>query len=94
MSSCFILAGAIMFRGYEVEKGIDFQDIIQQFNPDLCDEYRGTSPRRLIPGTKVLILLNVLIIYGHAISLVDYAGLRDSVYYQMSCSISVCIHCV
>lgn len=42
-----------MFRGFEVENGSEFQDIIQTIEPDLCDEYRGTSPRRLIPGTKV-----------------------------------------
>ena len=42
-----------MFRGFQVDKGIDFQEVIQTFEPNLCDEYRGTSPRSLIPGTKV-----------------------------------------
>ena len=49
------LLGAVMFRGYEIQKGIEFQDVVQCFEPNLCDEYRGTSPRRLIPGTKVLV---------------------------------------
>ena len=27
--------------------------MIQQYNPELSDQYRGTSPRRLVPGTQV-----------------------------------------
>ena len=36
-----------------VEEGIEFQNIVQSFNPELSSEYRGTSPRRQIPGTDV-----------------------------------------
>lgn len=45
--------GAILFEGFDVNEGIEFQEVIQSYNPDLSDEYRGTSPRKLIPGTKV-----------------------------------------
>ena len=45
--------GAILFEGFDVNEGIEFQEIVQSFNPNLSDEYRGTSPRRLIQGTKV-----------------------------------------
>ena len=46
-------AGAILFRGFHVNKGVEFQDVVQQYNPELSDQYRGTSPRKLVPGTKV-----------------------------------------
>ena len=45
--------GAILFEGFDVNEGIEFQEIVQSFNPNLSDEYRGTSPRKLIQGTKV-----------------------------------------
>lgn len=45
--------GAVLFRGFEVKDGIQFQEAVQQFEPKLSDQYRGTSPRRLIPGTQV-----------------------------------------
>ena len=44
--------GAILFRGFQVKSGSDFQTAVQQYNPDLSNEYRGTSPRRLIGGTE------------------------------------------
>ena len=46
-------AGAILFRGFHVNEGVEFQDVVQQYNPELSDQYRGTSPRKLVPGTKV-----------------------------------------
>lgn len=46
------LTGAILFRGFPIEKGIHFQEVVQSYD-DLSDEYRGTSPRTLIPGTQV-----------------------------------------
>ena len=46
-------AGAILFRGFHVNEGVKFQDVVQQYNPELSDQYRGTSPRKLVPGTKV-----------------------------------------
>ena len=47
------IPGAILFEGFLVEEGIEFQNIVQSFNPELSSEYRGTSPRRQIPGTDV-----------------------------------------
>lgn len=44
--------GAILFRGFGIREGTEFQDIVQQYEPDLSDMYRGTSPRKLIPGTQ------------------------------------------
>ena len=46
-------AGAILFRGFRVNEGVEFQDVVQQYNPELSDQYRGTSPRKLVPGTQV-----------------------------------------
>ena len=45
--------GAILFRGFRVNEGVEFQDVVQQYNPELSDQYRGTSPRRVVPGTQV-----------------------------------------
>ena len=45
--------GAILFKGFSVEEAIHFQDIVQSIEKELSNEYRGTSPRRLIPGTQV-----------------------------------------
>ena len=42
-----------MFRGFTVEEGEDFETVVQQFEPELSNEYRGVSPRKLIPGTQV-----------------------------------------
>ncbi len=47
--------GAILFQGFKIKEASDFQQVIQQYDPDLCNTYRGTSPRNLIQGTKVLI---------------------------------------
>jgi alpha-ketoglutarate-dependent taurine dioxygenase len=44
--------GAVMFRGFAVEEGEDFETVVQQFEPELSNEYRGVSPRKLIPGTQ------------------------------------------
>ena len=55
----FFILGAILFEGFDVKEGIEFQEIVQSFNPDLSDEYRGTSPRKLIPGTKVQYSINI-----------------------------------
>lgn len=43
--------GAILLKGFNIDSGADFQSAIQQYSPELCDEYRGTSPRKLVPGT-------------------------------------------
>ena len=52
-----LLLGAILIKGFDVSDGAGFQSVIQQFCPDLCDEYRGTSPRRLVSGTQVCLVL-------------------------------------
>lgn len=46
-------AGAVMFRGFAVEEAREFEEVILEFQPKLSTAYRGTSPRKLIPGTKV-----------------------------------------
>ena len=42
-----------MFRGFAVEEAREFEEVILEFQPKLSTAYRGTSPRKLIPGTKV-----------------------------------------
>ena len=48
-----MIAGAVMFRGFAVEEARDFEEVVLQFQPNLSTAYRGTSPRKLIPGTRV-----------------------------------------
>lgn len=53
--------GAILFRGFHVTEGAEFENILKQYEPELSDEYRGVSPRKLVPGTKVWYrVLNVI----------------------------------
>jgi hypothetical protein len=40
--------GAVLFRGFDVEKPQDFEDIIVQLSPNLGNEYFGTSPRTML----------------------------------------------
>ena len=49
----FPRTGAILFQGFAVRDGVEFEEVVQRYNPELCDEYRGTSPRTQVPGTKV-----------------------------------------
>ena len=42
-----------MFRGFKVSKGVEFERAVKQIEPELCKDYRGTSPRKLVPGTEV-----------------------------------------
>ncbi len=44
--------GAILIRGFEVNSAVDFEKATLSLQPNLCDEYRGTSPRSLREGTK------------------------------------------
>ncbi len=52
-NNLWLFAGAILLKGFTVDSSIEFQNVIQQFSPELCDEYRGTSPRTQVPGTDV-----------------------------------------
>lgn len=45
--------GAILFKGFSVEEGIHFQEVVQSFKKELSNKYRGAAPRKLIPGTQV-----------------------------------------
>lgn len=42
-----------MFRGFKVNEGIQFERAVKQIEPELSKDYRGTSPRKLVPGTEV-----------------------------------------
>jgi len=44
-----------MFRGFKIEKGIEFERAMQQFESNLSKDYHGTSPRKQLPGTEVYI---------------------------------------
>ena len=46
--------GAVMFRGFKIDKGVEFERAMQQFEPELSKDYHGTSPRKQLPGTEVL----------------------------------------
>lgn len=50
---CYLVTGAVMFRGFDIRCAADFEAAVRRVQPELSDEYRGTSPRRLIPGTEV-----------------------------------------
>ena len=42
-----------MFRGFKVRKAVEFERLVRQIDPELCKNYRGISPRKLVPGTEV-----------------------------------------
>lgn len=42
--------GAILFRGFEVPRAVDFEGIAKAIDSDLKNDYLGTSPRNIIPG--------------------------------------------
>lgn len=45
--------GAILFKGFSVEEGIHFQEVVQSLKNELSNKYQGVAPRKLIPGTQV-----------------------------------------
>ncbi len=44
--------GAVIIRGFKIESAVDFEQATLALDPNLCDKYRGTSPRSLAEGTK------------------------------------------
>jgi alpha-ketoglutarate-dependent taurine dioxygenase len=44
--------GALLIRGFKIDTAPEFEKATLALHPDLCDAYRGTSPRSLMPGTK------------------------------------------
>ena len=44
--------GALLIRGFKIDTAPEFEKATLALHPDLCDAYRGTSPRTLMPGTK------------------------------------------
>ena len=44
--------GAVLIRGFQIKNAVDFEKATLALQPNLCDEYRGTSPRSLREGTK------------------------------------------
>ena len=48
----FLLHGAILFRGFEINTPKDFEELAVVVDPKLEESYYGTSPRNLVPGTK------------------------------------------
>ena len=47
-----LVYGAVLIRGFQVDNAIDFERATLALQPNLCDAYRGTSPRTLQAGTK------------------------------------------
>lgn len=44
--------GAILIRGFAIDTAAELEGVIQAFQPNLHNTYRGTSPRQLIDGTQ------------------------------------------
>jgi alpha-ketoglutarate-dependent taurine dioxygenase len=44
--------GAVFFRDFEIETAQDVEDSVKSYNPNLNDQYRGTSPRNTQGGTE------------------------------------------
>ena len=44
--------GAVLLRGFCLDTPLDFEQTTLALQPNLCDAYRGTSPRSVMPGTK------------------------------------------
>ena len=44
--------GAILFRGFKVDSAADMEETVQALEPNLNNQYRGTSPRNAIDGTE------------------------------------------
>lgn len=44
--------GAVLFRGFDVDSAGKVQSAVQAFEPNLNNQYRGTSPRSAQDGTK------------------------------------------
>ena len=47
-----LLYGAILVRDFQIDNAVDFERATLALQPNLCDAYRGTSPRSSMPGTK------------------------------------------
>jgi hypothetical protein len=47
-----LIYGAVLLRGFQVDSSVDFEKATLALQPNLCDAYRGTSPRTLQPNTK------------------------------------------
>ncbi|HWB64498.1 MAG TPA: TauD/TfdA family dioxygenase, partial [Chitinophagales bacterium] len=48
----FYETGALLFRGFEIDKPQDFEGVVLQTAPQVEEGYYGTSPRNVVPGTK------------------------------------------
>jgi alpha-ketoglutarate-dependent taurine dioxygenase len=47
-----LASGAVLFRGFEVPRAVDFEAIALTVDSDLKNDYLGTSPRNIIPGCR------------------------------------------
>ena len=47
-----LVYGAVLLRGFQVDSPVHFERATLALQPNLCDAYRGTSPRTLQPNTK------------------------------------------
>lgn len=44
--------GAVLIRGFQIKTALDYEKAILSVDPNLCNKYRGTSPRSLYDGTN------------------------------------------
>lgn len=52
VQEALLVHGALMFRGFEVQRAQDFERVALAVEDRLSAEYRGTSPRKVVPGTE------------------------------------------
>lgn len=50
----FFKYGAVLFRGFDLDKPKDFEDVALQVDPRLKNDYYGTSPRNIVKDTKYI----------------------------------------
>ena len=47
-------SGAVLFRGFEIDTPIDFENLALTVEPKLVNDYYGTSPRNIVKGTNFI----------------------------------------
>lgn len=50
----FYDAGAVLFRGFDIDSPSDFEALALNVDSRLKDDYYGTSPRNIVKGTKYI----------------------------------------
>lgn len=46
--------GAVLIRGFDISSPVELEKAILALQPNLCQDYRGTSPRSVFDGTDYI----------------------------------------